>query len=220
MKSMTAFLSRYWLWQFYLQFFFMIQNTFWGMPLCRLCTNFWRNSLICFCNAVLSRRIRSSLLPQRLCTILSVCRVFIFSIMSDGKYLNGRLFQNTYFSETYINIKIIQWRIYFFLHAFGFCLSKTKRISLGICLSKSIFSPAYEMTGYTKCPNINFCGMSVYSSVNLQWIFWFSISLSQTAGKLNFSNRHQFTVLNACSALQDVLIIFFSAKWQIPFSWQ
>jgi len=31
--------------------------------------------------------------------------------MSEAKYLNGRLFRNTYFSETYINIKIIQWRI-------------------------------------------------------------------------------------------------------------
>lgn len=167
-----------------------------------------------------SRRIGSSVLPQRLYAILSLSSIFTFSITFEAKYLNGRLFQNTDFSRNTYKDKNNAVKNLFFLHAFGFCLLKTRRISLGICLSKSIFSPAYEMTGYTKCPNINFCGMSVYSSVNLQWIFWFSISLSQTSGKLNFSKRHQFTALNACSALQDVLIIFFSAKWQIPFSWQ
>lgn len=154
---------------------------------------------------------------------LALRSIFIFSIISGAIYLNGRygrLFQKTYFFRNiykYRKNTVKNFSLYMLL---AFAFKKNKRISLGICLSKSIFFLAYEMTGYTKCPNINFGGMSVYSSVNLQWIFWFSISLSQTAGKLNFSNRHQFSALNACSALQDVLIIFFSAKWQIPFSWQ
>lgn len=203
---------------FFFLFFLMIENMFWAMPFWRLCANFWSNTLTSFCNAVFSRRIRSSVLPQRLhYCITQQCfhiQYHVWSKTFKWKIVSEYLFSRNIYKHKNYTMKNL------FLHAFGFCLLKPKRISLGICLSKSIFSPAYEMTGYTKCPNINFCGMSVYSSVNLQWIFWFSISLSQTAGKLNFSNRHQFTALNACSALQDILIIFFSAKWQIPFSWQ
>lgn len=122
MKYITASLSRYWLWKFYLGFFFFpSQSILWAALLFSFCTNFWNNALIWFCYAVLSGRMRNSVLPQKLCIILSLSSVFIFSIMSDAKYLNRRLFQDAYFSESYINIKIIQWRIHFYmLLAFAF----------------------------------------------------------------------------------------------------
>lgn len=198
---------------------------FWTAPLWNLRTHFWSNALIFIYNSVFSGRIRSSVLPQSLCSICHLAHnsAFIFSIISGAIHLNRRLYQIFFFflRNTY-KYKNNTVKNFFLYILFGFCIIKKKKKKdfLEICLSKSIFSLPCEMTGYIKCPNINFCGMSVYSSVNLQWIFWFSISLSQTTGKLNFSNRHQFSALNACSALQDILIIFFSAKWQIPFSWQ
>lgn len=69
MKSMTASPSTYWLWKFYLgiYFFFMIQNILWAVLLFSFCTNFWSNALICFCNVVLSRRIRNSVFSESLC---------------------------------------------------------------------------------------------------------------------------------------------------------
>lgn len=94
-----------------------------------------------------------------------------FSIASETLCFTRRYFHIQY----HVCLKIFKWKIvseylFFrnlykhknntvknsFLYAFGFCLLKSKRISWGICLSTSIFSPAYEMTGYTKCPNINF----------------------------------------------------------------
>lgn len=127
MKCMTASLSRYWLWKFYLGalfFLFTIQNILWAVLLFSFCTNFWSNVLIWFCNVVLSRRIMNLTLPQKLCVILLLSRllysyqvwhkIFKWNIVSE--YL---FFQNLHKhkNNTVKNS---------FLHAFGFCLLKPK----------------------------------------------------------------------------------------------